>query len=486
MQIRFQSAGIVIAAVTAITTPALSASAPSGGADGSSVSGAVRLNLKTAFGTPGYYRVGKDATGRWWFVTPDNKPFFFRGVTSVSKDGWATKRDDGSSYDQVIKNTYGEAAFPQKSADRLREWGFNALGAWSGPDLWDKTLPYTVICDFSKAEGTPQIAGTFLPDVFDPAWEKRIDGIAQTLCQPRQNSKLLVGYFTDNELGWAQVRSEDKPLVFDPSEQTLRDKDNPSLLQLCLSQGPDRPARKAAWAWLKKRHGDDLRKIGEAWKVSGLDSEARPAEWTKNKKTILSAGYVADDEAWSRDFAARYFRMTARAIRRYDSRHLILGCRFGAPPGPAVLAAVRQPDVDVISANNYRDTFYERMDIYARGTGLPVLNTEFAWVTDYFNKGSVEEKSSKPAVSQMLDRGRGALERAISHPQLVGYTWYRWVDKANFTPPVSYGLVSVKDAPNQTNLSVLQTVHARAEAIHAGAAPPFVPPPTPAQTTTVR
>ena len=445
------------------------------------------MDAKNLVGTPGFFRVGKDDTGRWWFMTPENTPFFFRGVTSVAQDGWATKRPDGSSYDQVVKSTYGEAAFPQKTAERLQQWGFNALGAWSGPDLWDKTLPYTIILDFSKNDKTPKIDGTFLPDVFDPEWEKQINAIAESLCKPHQNSKRLVGYFTDNELSWAQVRNEDKPLVFDPSEQTLRDKNDPSLLQLCLSLAPERPAYRAAWAWVKKRHKNDLAKIGAAWGVVGLDSEGRMAEWTKAKKAIYSPGYVADDEAWSGEFAARYFRLSARAVRRYDGHHLILGCRFGAPPGPAVLGAVHRPDVDVVSANNYRDTFYERMDIYARGTGLPVLNTEFAWVTDYFihPRDADGKISSDKNADVMLLRGRASLERAISHPQLVGYTWYRWVDKASFVPPISYGLVSVKDAPNQTHLSVLETVHSRADALHAGSVPPFVPP-TPAQTTNVR
>ncbi len=447
----------------------------------------VRIDWKNTVGSPGYFRVGKDDGGCWWFLTPEGSPFFFRGVTSVSQDGWGTKRADGSSYDQLIKSTIGEAAFSQQATDRLQSWGFNALGAWSGPDLWDKTLPYTIICDFSKSDKTPQIDGTFLPDVFDPVWEKQIDTIAETLCKPHQNSKLLVGYFTDNELGWAQVRSENKPLVFDPSEHTLRDKSEPSLLQLCLSLGPERPAHRAAWAWLKARHKTDVRNIGSAWNVADLNSETRVAEWTKVGKALRSPGYVADDEAWSHDFAARYFRLTARAIHRYDAHHLILGCRFGAPPGPAVLAAVRRPDVDVVSANNYRDNFYERMDVYARGTGLPVLNTEFAWVSDYFTKTkSADGTAGASPTSVVLDRGRAALERAISHPQLVGYTWYRWVDKASFVPPMSYGLVSVQNNPNQTNLSVLQTVHARAEAIHAGIAPPFGAPPLAAQTTNVR
>ncbi|MBC8102895.1 MAG: hypothetical protein H7Z41_09940 [Cytophagales bacterium] len=427
----------------------------------------VRMDPQTLVGKSGFFRVGKSVTGKWWFVDPDGKPFFFRGVTSVSQDGWQTRRPDGSSYDQLVAKKYG-AAFAKASIDRLRGWGFNALGGFSGQEMWDQGMPYTILLNFAKDEKSPKINGTFLPDVFDPAWTRRMNEIAATVCAPRKNSRLLVGYFTDNELGWAQARSEERPLVFDPSESTLRDAGRPSLLQLCLSLPDDRPASRAAWEFVLARHQGDIARVAGDWGVPTLDSKARLPEWTAAKKAILSPGYLADDEAFSKVFAERYFRLTTEAIRREDTHHLILGCRFGAPPGPAVLAAVQSRWVDVVSANNYRDTFYERMDIYARGTGLPVLNTEFAWVTDYFTKarGAGGAVTGDPSVSRMLEKGRAALEKAIRHPQLVGFTWYRWVDKADFVPPISYGLVSVADEPNTVHLGILEGVNAQADALH--------------------
>ena len=459
-----------------VLTAAASATAPLlAGRSASAAPAPPGWDSTTLAGVPGFFRVGKGPGGAWWFADPDNKPFFFRGVTSVSNDGWATQRPDGTSYVTVIHKKYGsDDAFREATLRRLSAWGFNALGGFTGDLFWDKGYPYTMLLDFNKIENTPHIEGAFLPDVFDPTWEAAIDGRAKERCAPYRNSRLMVGYFTDNEMGWSQLRQGPTPLVFDPSQQVLREKGNPSLLQLCLALPPDRAAHKASWRWLLTRY-DSLDKIAASWGVTGLDSAGRVAAWTADKRAILSAGYLSDDEAWSQFFAEQYFRKTAETIRRYDTNHLILGCRFGGEPGPAILAAHRRPWVDVLSANNYRDTMYERVDGYYKATGQAVLIGEFAWVTGYFLDKPLpnEPVGGLSPIERMMVRGPQVLERAFTHPALAGYAWYRWVDKADFKPPISYGLVSVTDEPNATHLGMLRAAHARADALHAGVAAPF-------------
>lgn len=431
------------------------------------------MDGKTLRGAPGFFRVGRDKQGVWWFADPQGRPFFFRGVTSIASDGWGTKRPDGTSYDKFIKFKYGEdlSAYRAATIARLKSWGFNGIGGFAGAEFFDNGFPYTITLNFSKLEGVPRIDGTFLPDAFDPTWHRLMDAEAARVCLPRKQSRDLIGYFTDNELSWAQAATEDRPALFDPSQNTLRPKNRPSLLQLCLSLPPDRSAHKAAWEWVGKRHGDKAA-LARAWAAPLLvetDAPERLRDLTLAQTALYSPGYVADDTAWGRVFAEAYFQRCAEIIRKNDPNHLILGCRFGGPPGQGVLSAMRPAWVDVVSANNYRDTFYERMDIYAKGTGLPVLNGEFAWVTDYFLKQPLpnEPIGGLAPTERMLLKGRAALERAFTHPALVGYAWYRWVDKADFVPPISYGLVSVTDEPNFTHLGTLQQIHARSEQIHA-------------------
>ena len=64
------------------------------------------------------------------------------------------------------------------------------------------------------------------------------------------------------------------------------------------------------------------------------------------------------------------------------------------------------------------------------------------------------------------------LTRAWTHPALVGYTWYRWVDKPTneppYVPPISLGLVTLEDEPNPWHTDLLTRLNAQAEAIALG------------------
>jgi hypothetical protein len=459
--------GALAGAAAALTVPPLALAAEDAPAG-------VRMDDKSLAGRKGYFRVGRDTRGVWWFVDPDGRPFLYRGVTSVSGFDAKTKRDDGTSYMTAIVKKYGDDGpnFRKATIERLKSWGFNALGAWGQDQFWDQGFPYTIILDASKHPDSPKLDNSNLPDVFDPAWAANLDAIAARLCAPHARSRDLVGYFTDNELSWAQVDGNNKPVVFDPSQVVMRPDREPSLLQKCLAMAPDRPAHKAAWEFVMKRHGNDLARLSRDWGLTEpLASRARLAELTQAKQGILSPGYVADDRAFSQDFAERYFRLTADAIRRHDPNHLILGCRFGAEPGAAVLTAMKRGHVDVLSANNYRHTMYDRVDGYHKATGLPVLIGEFAWVTDYFLKIPAEPEPPNgfpTELDRMKAKGEATLRKSFTHPALAGYTWYRWVDKADFKPPISYGLVTVDDEPNPVHIPLLRSLNAQAEALHAG------------------
>ena len=420
---------------------------------------AERFDPVTMSGTQGYFRVGRSTTGHWWFQDPEGHPFFFRGVTSVSR---GEELKPTGPYTRRVLDLYGRdpAGFRKATFERLRSWGFNALGAWSNQELWDQGMPFTVILNF--AQSGPQIDGTYLPDVFDPAWEKGIDATAKKLAEPERTSKQLIGYFTDNELGWEQAPIGGLQLASD----ALDPKHSPTLLQLCQSQGQGTAAYEAAWRFVLARHGNSLQQLATDWKVP-LDAQATVRLWTKGQSAIRSSEYLKDDAAFSGEFARRYFELTAKAIRKYDPNHLILGCRFGGPPGDAILAQVKRPWVDVVSANNYRYEMQARMNIYYRATGLPVLNTEFSWGHVGFSERPLpnEEPTGASAVERMVENGKTALEDSFHLPGLVGWTWYRWVDKVDFVPPITYGLVTIHNDPNTATTDLATRINRCAERI---------------------
>jgi hypothetical protein len=426
---------------------------------------ALRFDLKSRRGAKGFFRVARATTGHWWLLDPAGKPFFYRGVCGINRAGTqGGRRAQPGPYAATVDRKYNYGESPQRfvaaTLARLRVWNFNALGAWCTEEFFEQGMPYTEITEFSREGAMIRGAGVRLPDVFDPAWPKHIDGIAARLCAPRQKSRQLIGYFTDNELGWGQPQTD--AIWGAPEQMNLK---GPMLLQVCLTLPPDRAARRAAWEFVLARHGNDLGQVGQAWGVA-LRDRAELTRLTDAKQILTSAGYGADHDAFSRAFARRYFQLTAEAIRRHDPNHLILGCRFGAPPNGLILDECRAPFVDVLSANNYRVDMYGRMNSYYRARQMPILIGEFSWASPPFtDPKQLPEAYRNDALRHVREIGVQALERAAQHPGVVGYTWYRWVQKAQGA--FSYGLVNENDEPHALNTELLTAVNARLETIAA-------------------
>jgi hypothetical protein len=353
--------------------------------------------------------------------------------------------------------------------------GLNAAGAWVTEEFFDQGVVYTDITEFVQVGGSDrpfQIkgAGVRCPDVFDPAWLKAIDEQAQRICAPRRESRELLGYFTDNELGFGQA---DVDHVWGGGEE-LNTK-GPTLLQALATLDEDRPARQAAEKFILDRHGS-WAAAGKAWEVD-IQSRQDLAKLTADGDYLGTAGYGRDQDAFSVHYAQTYFRETAAAIRKHDPNHLILGCRFGAPPSEHI-ARAQHGHVDVMCANNYRNNMLQRVETYAEITGdMPLLIGEFSWASDYFRLIPLPEES--PDVRQNPEQGVGerqrvtrwaqtALEQSFTHPMLVGYTWYRWVHTWDDPDRWHYGLVNRRHELNRFNAELMRRVHPKLEAIKAG------------------
>ncbi|NEO85378.1 MAG: hypothetical protein F6J87_14185 [Spirulina sp. SIO3F2] len=441
----------------------------------------VQIDPETVVGQPGFFRVGQSTRDRWWLIDPEGQPFFFKGVTSIGTgrdvppaDNYPGYIEPYPGYSEIITQKYGSdaAAFRDATYERLRRWNFNALGAWSAGDLTDQDFPYTVVLDFVRVGPTIESPWVKVPDVFALEWRQAIDAQAQKFVATRRNDPMLVGYFTDNELGWGDLEKPDHLPRLNP-DLLLTSDFKPSLLQVCLSLKPEQPAYQAAWRFVLARHGEHLVGLAKAWQVD-IETPEQIQQWTQTGQALVSRGYLADQRAFVTEFAQRYFEQTAAAIHRYDDHHLILGCRFGSPPSAALFTALKRPWVDVVSANNYRYAMYERMDQYYQATHLPILNGEFSWGHSVFAERPLpdEPEGGLPATERMVRNGEQALTRAWTHPALVGYTWYRWVDQPTgqppYIPPISLGLVTLADEPNHWHTDLLTQLNAQAEAIAAG------------------
>lgn len=412
-------------------------------------------------GEPGYFRVGKTTEGQWWFLTPDDEPFFYKGVCAVNRAGTAGgRRAKDGRYAVVVDEKYGYQADPdsfvQAQFDRLRGWGFNALGAWTTEEFFDRGMPYTEILEFFKEGPMLELPGEKrpMPDIFDPAWEQAINAKARTLCAPKRYSKDLVGYFTDNEIGFGRVADIGFDLGF-----ANADRFGYSLLRSLLGLKEGVAARERAWAFLWERY-ENLDQLAAAWDID-LPSEASFQQLNAAKVPIQTEAYEADAKAFQLLYAEHYFRTTYQTIKRYDPNHLVMGCRFGAPPDTALLRVVA-PWMDVLSMNNYRPVLYERIDHVYQHTDLPVLIGEFSWNPDLFKYVPLpnEPEDGYSLKERVWKRGEQVLLRAATHPAMVGYTWYRWVANTTEGDRFSFGLVN-RDDEVEIHVPALEALHPR-------------------------
>lgn len=436
------------------------------------------FKLESLRGKAGFVRVGQTAAGQWWLLDARGHPFFSRGVNLVSRNGGGGPPGPYAAAVTRLHGAEDAGIFVKSVTDRLRGWHFNTLAAWTAPEFFDRGFYYTETLEFRKLvpETTIKLGGALLPDVFDPKWIEACGVAAAEACLPRRERADFIGYFSDHELGWAQPNAEGLFAQLKPEAAGAARRERPSLLQICLSLEPSFPAYHAAWEFALATSAGDLPALARNWEVALVNKEAL-RQLTQADVPLLGEGYLRDNERFSREFARRYFSTCATAIRGHDPNHLVLGCRFGGPPGSAVVAECVYPHVDILSAGDFHDNPAPRLDAYWRANAMPVLLGDFSWSGEYFTRRVPGgEPRGRTSVERMLAKGRRALGDVIQHPAVVGYAWHRWADRPDDGPPFGPGLVHVDDREAREHTELLSDLNARAESLRRAAAPPVSAP----------
>jgi hypothetical protein len=462
----------------------------------------------------------QEINGTYWLIDPDGYAFISKGVNHVSYTADNAPSLGYSPYGRITAEKYGSAdVWAKASVERLKNWGFNTIGAWSSHETFRQNMPYTVIINLGGSAGGNWQSGSF-PDVFSDEFRQSVFRVAKEQCTPFRDDRFLIGYFTDNELRWGPDWRSTQGLFADfwemPANTTGKkaavnflekyyetiEKFNSvwktnfksfnelenlpkisaigeamteaqlGLLSNYTMKDFLKNASKESILWYMNNYFGSVEKLNATYgtKFTSFDEvitaikESKPSPQTEDLKS-LESGFL-------RLVATQYFKVCADAIREYDPNHLILGCRY-AGYAPEEVVQSMGDNVDIVSYNNY--DFHapvQKLQQIHEWTGKPVMLTEFSFKA--MDSGLPNTRGAGQPVKTQQDRADNFdtyVTELIKLPYAVGFHWFEYADEpaeGRFDGENSnYGLVNIKDETWETLTKRMCEVNARLETIHS-------------------
>ncbi len=372
--------------------------------------------------------------GIYWLTRPTGEHFFSFGVCCV---------DQGVSRKDFNPHNPGFAAW-QHYADsnqwaeatlkRLKSWRFTTIGGWSDfPSLKqsrDMGVAFAPVLHIGSTAGAPWW------DMWDPKITDRMDRVARDQILALREDPRVIGYYSDNEIGWW----------------------NGILFKMTLEQAPTSGQRQRLIKLLRETYRDD-------WPALLQDFE--PAPGVENWQGLEEHGMlflrpggngIRTQRRFLTVLAERYYSLVHDIIRKYDPRALILGDRYQSFYYPEVARACA-PYVDAVSSNlnaPWNDGTFPRffLETLHALTGKPVLIGEFYVAARENRSGNKNSRGVYPVADTQRERAAGfrnTLHALLRTPYVIGADWFQYYDEPthgrydgeNF----NFGLVDIRDRP---------------------------------------
>lgn len=344
--------------------------------------------------------------GRAWFADGDGNRFRSLGVCCVNRGLPEKDWDEANPGYSAARLFPSDSAWGKDTIGRLRRWGFNTVGAWSDHALLRGSLHQTPVLHLG-ASGIPW------KDMWDPAVVADTYRIAREGIAYHRDDPRVIGYFSDNELGWWYG----------------------ALFEWAWKAGPEHGTRDRLIALLRDTYPDGWAALLKDFDPEGagdLDGLAR------HGRLFLRPGGngMAYVRKVMRMLAARYYALCRDAIREADPAALFLGDRFISNFYPEVAEEAGKV-ADVVSTNlnaNWSDggfaPFY--LDELHRRAGKPLMVTEFYMCAMENRSGNMNDASGFPTVARQTERVEG-LRRQLTamseRPYLIGAHWFQYYDE---------------------------------------------------------
>lgn len=395
----------------------------------------------------------QESNGISWLVKPDGTRFFSMGVCCVGAGVSRTEFDpDNPGYASWQWYT-NSAEWAGTTVRRLGSWGFTTIGAWSDFHLLRQCTNSTLL--FAPVLHIGSTAGAPWWDMWDPKIVARMDEVARDQIQSFRDDPRVIGYYTDNEMGWW----------------------NATLFKMTLEQAPSSSQRRRLIELLHQTYHDDWAQL-----LKDFEPEAA-ANWQElEQHGMLFLRTGGRGIRVMRQFlgllAERYYALVREIIRKHDQRALIFGDRYQSFFYPEVARAGARY-LDAVSSNvnaSWNDGTIARfyLDTLHALARRPILVSEFYMAAAENRSGNKNNRGVYPVVNSQQERAdgyRNTVLAALRSPFVIGADWFQYFDEPthgrgdgeNF----NFGLVDIYDQPYEPLTKAAASLHP--DALRAGA-----------------
>jgi hypothetical protein len=398
--------------------------------------------------------------GVWWLVDPQGKPFYSKGVDIVAPGIQSQKSMVGHAFFWANFCPTIDKWRTEVGA-RLKKWGFNTLGGWSdcSPDIG---LPLMVDLELGRNSQFHWF------DPFDPKMEKITLERARVLTAPYRNLPQLIGYFSDNEIGWW----------------------NSALFLWYLKDPWENHTKQYLWQMIHKTYGGSWDALLADWVPQGGEKSFQDLKRAGAALKLRPGGKgIRLVDRFMSAVAARYYKLMYRAIHAADPRALVLGDRLPLYYHQDVIRAMGD-NIDVISSNYNVDTpdgwvapYY--FDGLRKLNDKPVVVSEFFFSSAQNRSGNLNEDtgSAHPnpghlmTVPSQAERAWGAGRALLNFarfPNLAGAQWFQYCDEplGGRADGENYdmGLIDTSNRPYEELTKEFTTINPLLEEVHESSA----------------
>jgi hypothetical protein len=368
-----------------------------------------------------------------WLVKPNGERFFSLGVCVVTQGASREKFDPDNPGYAAWQHYANSNEWAKVTVERLKSWRFATIGAWSDFRTLRKCLEPDIF--FTPVLHIGSTAGAPWWDMWDSNNIARMEQVARDGILPVRDDPRVIGYYSDNEMGWW----------------------NATLFKMTLEQAPTSGQRQRLIKLLRETYQADWAKLLEDFQPEGAGNFE---ELEQRGMLFLRPGGngIRVMRRFLGMLAERYYFLMHEIIRKYDPRALVLGERYQSFYYPEV-ARASAPYVDAVSSNlnvPWNDGTFPRffLETLRALTHKPILVSEFYMAARENRSGNKNTHGIYPVVESQKHRASGfrtTLQALARTPYVIGTEWFQYYDEPthgrgdgeNF----NFGLVDIHDKP---------------------------------------